>query len=170
MGKTIPLGVYLHKPMRVKFSKCYSKNVLSAILVDTYTNKEYDLMDRSFTTETLERGNIDGRYFLNLTTLDNDYYVEDEEEGNDDVTTNVNEDTLEENAINIFVRESDNVIRVLTSDVILKNIYVSDMSGHTMSYDVNGYSATLNLPVAKGIYLVHVIGDKLTRTEKVILK
>jgi hypothetical protein len=39
-----------------------------------------------------------------------------------------------------------------------------------MSYDVNGYSATLNLPVAKGIYLVHVIGDKLTRTEKVILK
>lgn len=170
MGKTIPLGVYLHKPMRVKFSKCYSKNVLSAILVDTYTNKEYDLMDRSFTTETLERGNIDGRYFLNLTTLDNDYYVEDEEEGNDDVTTNVNEDTLGENAINIFVRESDNVIRVLTSDVILKNIYVSDMSGHTMSYDVNGYSATLNLPVAKGIYLVHVIGDKLTRTEKVILK
>ena len=170
MGKTIPLGVYLHKPMRVKFSKCYSKNVLSAILVDTYTNKEYDLMDRSFTTETLESGNIDGRYFLNLTTLDNDYYVEDEEEGNDDVTTNVNEDTLGENAINIFVRESDNVIRVLTSDVILKNIYVSDMSGHTMSYDVNGYSATLNLPVAKGIYLVHVIGDKLTRTEKVILK
>lgn len=170
MGKTIPLGVYLHKPMRVKFSKCYSKNVLSAILVDTYTNKEYDLMDRSFTTETLERGNIDGRYFLNLTTLDNDYYVEDEEEGNDDVTTNVNEDTLGENAINIFVRESDNVIRVLTSDVILKNIYVSDMSGHTMSYYVNGYSATLNLPVAKGIYLVHVIGDKLTRTEKVILK
>lgn len=170
MGKTIPLGIYLHKPMKVKFSKCYSKNVLSAILVDSHTNKEYDLMDRTFTTETLESGNIDGRFFLNLTTLDNDYYVEDEEEGNDDVTTNVNEDTLGENAINIFVRESDNVIRVLTSDVILKNIYVSDMSGHTMSYDVNGYSATLKLPVAKGVYLVHVIGDKLTRTEKVILK
>lgn len=169
MSKTIPLGIYLHKPMSVKFSKCYSKNILSAILVDTYTNKEYDLMDRSFTTETLASGNLDGRFFLNLTTLDEDYYVEDEED-DDNVSTDVEENTLDENAINIFVRESDNAIRVLTSGVELRTIYVSDMSGRTMRYNVNGYSASIKLPVPNGVYLVQVIGDKLTRTEKVILK
>ncbi|MBR2493126.1 MAG: T9SS type A sorting domain-containing protein, partial [Paludibacteraceae bacterium] len=169
MSKTIPLGIYLHKPMKVKFSKCYSKNVISAILVDTYTNKEYDLMDRSFTTETLASGNLDGRFFLNLTTLDEDYYVEDEED-DDNVSTDVEENTLDENAINIFVRESDNAIRVLTSGVELREIYVSDMSGRTMRYNVNGYSASIKLPVPNGVYLVQVIGDKLTRTEKVILK
>ncbi|MBR2368910.1 MAG: T9SS type A sorting domain-containing protein [Paludibacteraceae bacterium] len=169
MNKTIPLGIYLHKPMSVKFSKCYSKNILSAILVDTYTNKEYDLMDRSFTTETLANGNLDGRFFLNLTTLDEDYYVEDEED-DDNVSTDVEENTLDENAINIFVRESDNAIRVLTSGVELREIYVSDMSGRTMRYNVNGYSASIKLPVPNGVYLVQVIGDKLTRTEKVILK
>ena len=169
MSKTIPLGIYLHKPMSVKFSKCYSKNILSAILVDTYTNKEYDLMDRSFTTETLASGNLDGRFFLNLTTLDEDYYVEDEED-DDNVSTDVEENTLDENAINIFVRESDNAIRVLTSGVELRTIYVSDMSGRTMRYNVKGYSASIKLPVPNGVYLVQVIGDKLTRTEKVILK
>jgi hypothetical protein len=169
MNKTIPLGIYLHKPMRVKFSKCYSKNVLSAVLVDTYTNNEYDLMDRTFTTEKLESGNLDGRFFLNITTLDEDYYVEDEEEDNN-VPTDVEENTLDENAINIFVRESDNAIRVLTSGVELREIYVSDMSGRTMRYNVNGYSASIKLPVPNGVYLVQVIGDKLTRAEKVILK
>ena len=169
MSKTIPLGIYLHKPMSVKFSKCYSKNILSAILVDTYTNKEYDLMDRSFTTETLASGNLDGRFFLNLTTLDEDYYVEDEED-DDNVSTDVEENTLDENAINIFVRESDNAIRVLTSGVELRTIYVSDMSGRTMRYNVKGYSTSIKLPVPNGVYLIQVIGDKLTRTEKVILK
>ena len=169
MSKTIPLGIYLHKPMSVKFSKCYSKNILSAILVDTYTNKEYDLMDRSFTTETLASGNLDGRFFLNLTTLDEDYYVEDEED-DDNVSTDVEENTLDENAINIFVRESDNTIRVLTSGVELRTIYVSDMSGRTMRYNVKGYSTSIKLPVPNGVYLIKVIGDKLTRTEKVILK
>ena len=169
MNKTIPLGIYLHKPMKVKFSKCYSKNVISAMLVDTYTNEEYDLMDRTYTTETLGSGNIDGRFFLNITTLDEDYYVEDEEEDNN-VPTDVEENTLDENAINIFVRESDNAIRVLTSGVELREIYVSDMSGRTMRYNVNGYSASIKLPVPNGVYLVQVIGDKLTRAEKVILK
>ena len=70
----------------------------------------------------------------------------------------------------VMDRESDNAIRVLTSGVELREIYVSDMSGRTMRYNVNGYSASIKLPVPNGVYLVQVIGDKLTRTEKVILK
>ena len=37
-------------------------------------------------------------------------------------------------------------------------------------YDVSGTAATLNLPVAQGVYLIQVIGDKATRTEKVVLR
>jgi hypothetical protein len=44
------------------------------------------------------------------------------------------------------------------------------MAGKTMKYNVKGYAATLNLPVAQGVYTLNVIGDKANRTEKVILK
>jgi hypothetical protein len=44
------------------------------------------------------------------------------------------------------------------------------MSGRTSQYNVSGSYANITLPVNKGIYLVQVIGDNLTRTEKVVIK
>ena len=44
------------------------------------------------------------------------------------------------------------------------------MAGRTMKYDVKGFAAKLQLPVAQGVYTISVIGDTANRTEKVILK
>ena len=112
-------------------------------------------------------GDIEGRFFLNLGVA-----VEDEEEdntGDDNVSTEVEDNEMSDGAINIFV-DSDNTIRVVTNQVELKAIYVNDMAGRTMKYDVKGYAAALKLPVAQGVYTVSVIGDTANRTEKVILK
>lgn len=164
-SQLIPLGVRLKKDMNIMFKKIYSNDIDKAILVDTYTNKEYDLLERSYTTEALVSGDIEGRFYLNLGVSENN---EDNDDTTDDnVSTEVEENSAEK-AINIFVDE-DNNIRVITNGVELKNIYVNDMTGRMMSYNVKGYAATLNLPVAKGTYLIHVITENVTRTEKVIL-
>jgi hypothetical protein len=134
--------------------------------VDTHTGKETDLLRNSYITETLVAGDIEGRFFLNLTLATED---NKEEDGDDNVATDVEENDATNGAINIFVDESNN-IRVATNGVELQTIYVSDMAGKIMKYNVRGYAATLNLPVAQGVYTLNVIGDKANRTEKVILK
>ena len=163
-SEVIPLGVRLKKDMNISFKKIYSKDLEKAILVDTYTDREYNLLEKSYTTETLVVGDIEGRFFLNLGVA-----VEEETpDSDDDVATDVDENTANK-TINIFVDETK-TIRVITNGVELKAIYVSDMSGRTMKYEVNGFAANLKLPVAQGVYTVSVIGDTANRTEKVILK
>ena len=164
--KVIPLGVKLKKDMNIKFKKEYFNDYETAILVDTHTGKETDLLRNSYTTETLVAGDIEGRFYLNLGVSSD---VEDDETGGDDVSTEVEENETTTSAINIFV-DDNNTIRVVTNGVELKNIYVSDMAGRTMKYDVRGFAASLRLPVAQGVYTLNVIGDKANRTEKVILK
>ena len=165
-SEVIPLGVKLKQDMNIVFKKIYSKDLEKAILVDTHTDREYNLLERSYTTETLVAGDIEGRFFLNLGVSEN---TDDNEDTSDDfISTDVEEDDANK-AINIFVDETK-TIRVITNGVELKAIYVSDMSGRTMRYDVSGFAASLKLPVAQGVYTVNVIGDTANRTEKVILK
>ena len=87
-----------------------------------------------------------------------------------DVSTEIEDNTSTNAEINIMVEESDNTIRVITNGVELKTIYVSDMSGRTMKYNVRGCAVHLKLPISEGVYLVNVIGDTASRTGKVILK
>ena len=164
--KVIPLGVRLLKSMNIRFEKVWFRGFSKVTLLDKAINKEYDLLTETYTTQMLEPGDIEGRFFLYLEEASDDN-VEDEEEGEDTPTS------IEENSdyeINIFVRELDNAIRVVTNGVELESIYVSDMAGRIMRYDVSGYSAELALPVTSGVYIVQVMGDKANRTEKVILK
>ena len=102
---------------------------------------------------------------MNLSLASNNEETPDD----DNVSTEVDEMESNISAINIYVSD-DNTIRVVTNQVELKAIYVSDMAGRTMKYDVRGFAANLNLPVAQGVYTVNVIGDTATKTGKVILK
>ena len=164
--KVIPLGVRLLKSMNVRFEKVWFRGFSKVTLLDKAINKEYDLLTETYTTQMLEPGEIEGRFFLYLEEIPE----EDNEEGEegDDTATSVEENSNYE--INIFVRELDNAIRVITDGVELETIYVSDMAGRTMRYDASGYSAELTLPVPSGVYIIQVMGDKANRTEKVILK
>jgi hypothetical protein len=160
----IPLGIRLKKSMNVSFQKFSAEGFDKVTLVDKVLNTEYDLLNtKEIITEELSAGDIEGRFFLNLKETEEDDDIDD-----DDVTTEVEEDSAEK-CINILV-EGDNTVKVITNGVELENIYVSDMAGRTVGYKASGYSAVVELPVAQGVYMINVIGDTASRTEKVILK
>jgi hypothetical protein len=167
---SIPLGVRLQKPMNLTFKKVYNEGYDEVILVDTKTQKYYNLLERTYTTGVIGTGDTDGRFYINLTAS-NDIIVEDEEDDdvNDDNITTDTEDVTETAEINIYA-VNDNIIRVVTAGTSLQSIHVSDMAGHTGSYVVEGNVAEIQMPVSQGVYLVHVVCDNLTRSEKVILK
>jgi glycosyltransferase involved in cell wall biosynthesis len=89
-------------------------------------------------------------------------------DGDDEVTTDIM-DIVETADINIY-QSGDNQIRVVTNNVNLQQVYVIDMVGRTIQYNVSGSSTEFRLPNTTGVYIIRVVGDKLTRTEKVIVK
>ena len=160
--KRIPLGIRLLKAMNITFEKVYSTDFSKVILLDTKTQKEYNLLERVYTTEQLMPGeDIVGRFFLVLEP-------EDENLPEDEVVTDIDE-AVENTDINVYA-VNGNAIRVVSTGVDLQTIYVSDMAGRTMKYEANGNFVELQLPVAQGVYMVHVIGENATKTEKVVLK
>ena len=158
----VPLGLRLLRAMNVTFQKVYNEQFTTMILVDKKTGKEYDLLARDYTTEKLPKDTIEGRFYLNFAVEQQDDFQED-----DDFVTDITDVT--DASINIYAVDQQ-IIKVIANDVELQTIYVNDMTGRMMRYDASGSYAELQLPVAQGVYLVHVIGDKLTRTEKVIVK
>ena len=165
-SQAIPLGIRIKYSMNVKFEKVWFRGFSKVILVDKLKDVECDLLEKTYTTETLSVGDLEGRFFL---YLEEDVPEEEPEEGGD-VSTEVEENSENIHSINILVKENSNTISVVTNGVELKTIHVSDMAGKTMSYKASGYSTNIKLPVPKGVYLIQVIGDKASRTEKVILK
>ena len=168
---SIPLGIRVLKSMNVTFEKVYNNEYEKVTLVDTKTRKEYNLLARSYTTDVLETGTTEGRFYLNLAYTaenveDGDDNYEDVED--DDVSTDV-EESEESIDINIYAVDG-NSIHVITTGASLQTIYVSDMAGRTDSYKVEGNFAELRLPVAQGVYNVTVVTDKATKVGKVILK
>ena len=165
-SKAIPLGLRIQEPMIVRFEKSWFSGFSKVTLYDDWTKKEIDLLSKTYTTEELPVGDMEGRFFLYLEEITK----EDEELEDDDITTEVEEEITSASEINIFVDNPDNTIKVITNGMELRTIFVSDMAGRTMQFDVRGYAVSLNLPVSQGVYMIHVVGDGGSRTEKVVLK
>ena len=160
----IPLGIRLQTDMRVHFKLDNLEGFESVTLYDAVADYTFNLKENPDLYLDMEVGENVGRYFLNVSINGE----ANDETNDDDVTTEI-DSTLSEKDINIYTN-ADNSIQVLTNGVELKDIYVSDMAGKTMHYNVSGNAVTLNLPVVQGVYTINVIGDKANRTEKVILK
>ena len=172
---TIPLGVRLMKPMNLTFEKVYNEGYDEVVLVDTKTQKFYNLLKRTYTTDVLSTGDTEGRFYLNLTVSgDDDLDDEGDNPGgddivdDDDVSTEV-EETIEEPQINIYTVDNS-IVRVSSVGTALKTIYVSDMTGRTDEYSVDGNYVELQLPVSSGVYTVTVVGETASKIGKVILK
>ena len=171
---TIPLGVRLMKPMNLTFEKVYNEGYDEVVLVDTKTQKFYNLLKRTYTTDVLSTGDTEGRFYLNLTVSgDDDLDDEGDNPGgddivDDDVSTEV-EETIEEPQINIYTVDNS-IVRVSSVGTVLKTIYVSDMTGRTDEYSVDGNYVELQLPVSSGVYTVTAVGETASKIGKVILK
>ncbi len=178
---SIPLGIRLQKSMNLTFEKVYNNGYDEITLVDTKTQKFYNLLKRNYTTEKLETDTtefttLEGRFYLNLTISgDEDLEDEGDNPGGDDivdddnVSTEVEEETIEEAEINIYSVDNS-IVRVSSVGTTLKSIYVSDMTGRTDEYSVDGNYIELQLPVSSGVYTITVIGETASKVGKVILK
>ena len=171
----IPLGIRLQKPMNLTFEKVYNEGYDEVVLVDTKTQKFYNLLKRNYTTDVLATGDTEGRFYLNLTISgDEDLEDEGDNPGGDDIVDDDNistevEETTEDAEINIYTVDNS-IVRVSSIGTALKTIYVSDMTGRTDSYNVDGNYVELQLPVSSGVYTVTAIGETASKTGKVILK
>ena len=73
LGKTsqeIPLGIRIKTPMSVRFEQVSETEFTVVTLVDKLTGKNYNLLGRSYTTELLEVGDLEGRFYLQVSTDD----------------------------------------------------------------------------------------------------
>jgi NACalpha-BTF3-like transcription factor len=84
----------------------------------------------------------------------------------DDVVTSVTDTEADAKDITIYT-EQDDIVVSSTPNVELQRIVVVDMAGKHQVYNVSGRYAALSLPLNRGIYTVHVIGDNAVKTEKV---
>ena len=165
--QTIPLGIMLQVDMRVHFKLSDVDGFEKVTLYDAVADKEFNLTESPDLYLDLKAGNKDyvGQYFLNVTLQE-----ETDDNIDDDTTTDIEEEVAGQTAINIYTNGDEKSVQIVTNGVELQQIYVSDMTGRTMRYDAEGTIATIQLPVVDGIYLVQVIGDNATRTEKVVIK
>ena len=163
MEEAIPLGIRVNrKNTPVEFNLVSKEELGDVILEDRAEGKFYNLSEgEKCTVSDLQKGECIGRFFL--------YLSEPRVEEDDDVTTEVEEEVSSENGIIIMTKE-DGVVVSCSADIELRTIYINDMSGKTAMFNVSGQYAEIELPVAKGVYTVNVIGDTATKTGKVILK
>ena len=163
-SQVIPLGIKIKYDMNVRFEKVWFRGFDKVILVDKLKGVECDLLETPYTTETLSIGDLEGRFFLYLEEATS------EENPEEDTPTEIEDVASDVNSINIFVKEDSNTISIITNGVELETINISDTAGKTMTYKASGYYENIKLPVPMGVYIVQVIGDTASRTEKVILK
>lgn len=159
--QTIALGISLQESMSVSFEKASNYGFSQVTLVDTYTGKEYNMLNNDkIIIEALPAGVIEGRFFLNLA-VSSDY------EADDEVTTAVDE-VQNQQGIQLYVQDGS-TISITTTQGELQTVYVSDITGRTQTYNVHGTHVKIRPPVANGVYTVRVVGNETSRIEKVIL-
>ncbi len=161
MTKPIPLGVKVaSNDQKFIFSLAKSNLPYEIFLEDRQEGKTYNLSaGERCVVEDLVKGNCEGRFYINLQEI-----LEEDEE--DDVPTEVEDASASDAGIDIFTQGNTVVV---SSEVELKTVIVSDISGKTQEYKVSGQYVRLDLPVAIGVYTINVIGENATRVEKIKL-
>ena len=164
--KQIPLGIKLNKEMIVQFKLGKAEGFETVKLYDALTDTEHNLLGTQQISWTLPEGTIEGRFFLNVTLVGEDYVPDTDD---DDITTNVDEVTS--SSIGIYADGIySNQVSIVGNNTELQFVYVTDMAGRTSQYEVSGSYASIKLPSTQGVYVVNVIGDNASRIEKVIVK
>jgi hypothetical protein len=161
----IPLGVRVKNANQTfTFSLLRTNMTCDVLLDDTKAGKTYNLSQgETCQVSDLEIGDNEGRFYLFLSEQP-DGYLPDE-----DLPTAVDQTEEESAQIHIYANEREIVVSS-TEGIELQEINVMDMAGRHQVYQVSGRYVVLSLPLNSGIYVVQVIGDNATKTEKIQVK
>ena len=151
------------KNLNVQFTLAASDGFESIVLEDRVEGKTYDLTDGDAPYfNGIAPGDCAGRFYLILNYADEQH----------DVPTSVDDvnSTTAGSGIDIYAIGHRLTVSV-SQDLNIEKIMLFDMAGRAYSVPVTGAKISQTvLGVENGVYTVKVIADKMTRTEKVILK
>lgn len=151
------------KNLNVQFTLAASDGFESIVLEDRVEGKTYDLTDGDAPYfNGIAPGDCAGRFYLILNYADEQH----------DVPTSVDDvnSTTAGSGIDVYAIGHRLTVSV-SQDLNIEKIMLFDMAGRAYSVPVTGAKISQTvLGVENGVYTVKVITDKMTRTEKVILK
>ena len=166
LTKVIPLTVRNKKSsgsLTVRFALTRADGFESVILEDRLNGVNYDLLeDGAAYCSGIAPGDCAGRFFLNINYADDEpTAVEDSEADSSNAAGNI--DIYSVNSGSVVISSSDNVM--------LEQVYITDMSGRTTVKALpDAHYNVLSLDSLQGVYVIKAVGDSASRTEKVIVK
>ena len=166
-AKVIPLSLR-NKQAKGNLSVMFSLNAVegfeSVVLEDRLNNKTYDLTEgeQPFFSG-IAPGDCIGRFYLNIGYANEDATAVDENEAeNSDAASR---------GIEIFSMNENQVVISSSENVMLEQVYITDMSGRTTVKKLSdAHYNVLTLDGLQGVYVIKAVGDSASRTEKVIVK
>ena len=166
-AKVIPLSLR-NKQAKGNLSVMFSLNAMegfeSVVLEDRLNNKTYDLTEgeQPFFSG-IAPGDCIGRFYLNINYAYEDVTSVDEGESDGSGSESRGIEIYEANSKQVVISSSDNVM--------LEQVYITDMSGRTTVKALpDAHYNVLSLDGLQGVYVIKAVGDSASRTEKVIVK
>ncbi|MBQ6766966.1 MAG: T9SS type A sorting domain-containing protein [Paludibacteraceae bacterium] len=165
LTQVIPLSIrnQQSKSLSVKFELTKASGFESVILEDRLNGINYDLLeDGAAYCSGIAPGDCAGRFFLNINYADDEPTAVEESEA-DSSNDAGNIDIYSVNSGSVVISSSDNVM--------LEQVYITDMSGRTTVKALpDAHYNVLTLDGLQGVYVIKAVGDNASRTEKVIVK
>lgn len=167
--KVIPLGVRVREKMDLNFYVYDLDGINEVMLEDRATGEFSDIVNYRAMFRNMEAGDYKGRFYLHLSSASEDEPVAPEDpDAGSDTPTSV-DDNHYEGCIDIY--NSGNVVTVSSSsDILLAEVYITDMSGRTKRYEASGNYLRLVTDLVPGVYVVNAIGDKGSAEQKIVVK
>ena len=166
-AKVIPVSLrnkQANKNLTVKFSLSAVEGFESVILEDRLNSKTYDLTEGETPVFSgIAPGDCIGRFYLNINYAYEDVTSVDEGESDGSGSESRGIEIYEANSKQVVISSSDNVM--------LEQVYITDMSGRTTVKKLSdAHYNVLTLDGLQGVYVIKAVGDSASRTEKVIVK
>ena len=166
LTKVIPLTVRNKKSsgsLTVRFALTRADGFESVILEDRLNGVNYDLLeDGAAYCSGIAPGDCAGRFFLNINYADDEPTAVEESEA---------DSSNDAGNIDIYSVNSGSVVISSTENVMLEQVYITDMSGRTTVKALpDAHYNVISLDGLQGVYVIKAVGDNASRTEKVIVK
>ncbi len=165
LTQVIPLSIrnQQSKSLSVKFELTKASGFESVILEDRLNGVNYDLLeDGAAYCNGIAPGDCAGRFFLKIGYADDEATAVDEREADSSNAAD---------GIDIYSVNGGNVVISSTDNVMLGQVYITDMSGRTTVKTLtDAHYNVLTLEGAQGVYVIKAVGDSMSKTEKVIVK
>ncbi len=158
----VPLGVRSTKEKTVIFGIQNLAQYETVLLEDRLYGEMYDVTLGQEILVTVSAGNNEGRFYLHIGD------IVGSNEDNGGITTGIDCEKPLEEQIGIYL-EGNQLLVSTPQEIIQQRIIISDMTGRITEFTPQAHYTSIALQVAKGTYVVKVIGNTASKEEKLVI-